>query len=146
MAIISSKTLIATIALLHITLAFFFVTNPAIIEDQSLVYVIGEAMGMPQAGTAFSTPSPASALAGVVLLLLGLTDLVTLSTPEESWLLSHWPFQAPLRAFFFALLAVFAVLTNPAARSDPASRLSHPRAPWVGSAYGTAAGGAEARK
>ncbi|KAK7744798.1 hypothetical protein SLS62_010031 [Diatrype stigma] len=147
MAIFSAKTLIGGLALLHISLAFFFITNPSVIEGQSLVYVIGEAMGMPQAGNAFSTPSPASALTGVVLLVLGLTDLTTLSTPPEAWLLSHWPAQAPLRVFLFALLAIGVFATAPATaapRSDPASRLSHPRTPWVGATYGTAAGGAEA--
>lgn len=46
MAIFSAKTIISGLALLHITLAFFFITNPSVIEDQSIVYVIGEAMGM----------------------------------------------------------------------------------------------------
>lgn len=79
-----------------------------------------------------------------MLLVLGLTDLTTLSTPPEAWLLSHWPAQAPLRVFLFALLAIGVFVTGPRSQSDPASRLSHPRAPWVASSYGTAAGGAEA--
>lgn len=46
MAIFSAKTLISGFALMHISLAFFFITNPSVIKEQNLVYVIGEAMGM----------------------------------------------------------------------------------------------------
>lgn len=46
MALISAKTLITSLSLFHVTLAFFFLTNPATITDQALVYVLGEAMGM----------------------------------------------------------------------------------------------------
>lgn len=46
MALISAKTILTSLSLFHITLGFFFLTNPATIADQSLVYVMGEAMGM----------------------------------------------------------------------------------------------------
>lgn len=46
MALISAKTIITSLSLFHVTLAFFFLTNPATIADQALVYVLGEAMGM----------------------------------------------------------------------------------------------------
>jgi hypothetical protein len=44
MAILSGVTLIRSLALFHITLAYFFLTNPKIISDQSVVFVLGEAM------------------------------------------------------------------------------------------------------
>ena len=46
MAIISAATIITSISLFHITLGFFFLTSPGAIADQSLVFVIGEAMGL----------------------------------------------------------------------------------------------------
>jgi hypothetical protein len=46
MALISTKTILTSLSLFHITLGFFFITNPGTIADQALVYVIGEAMGM----------------------------------------------------------------------------------------------------
>jgi Increased loss of mitochondrial DNA protein 1 len=46
MALISSKTILTSLSLFHITLAFFFLTNPGTVADQALVYIIGEAMGM----------------------------------------------------------------------------------------------------
>jgi len=46
MALISARTIITSISLFHITLGFFFLTNPATIADQAIVYVLGEAMGM----------------------------------------------------------------------------------------------------
>lgn len=46
MGLISAKTLLTSIALFHITLAFFFITNPAKIADQGVVWLLGEAMGL----------------------------------------------------------------------------------------------------
>lgn len=46
MAIISAKTIITSLSLFHVTLAYFFLTNPATIADQAMVYVLGESMGM----------------------------------------------------------------------------------------------------
>ena len=61
MALISAKTIITSVSLFHITLGFFFLTNPGTIADQALVYVLGEAMGMvslcPTSGLARSCPT-----------------------------------------------------------------------------------------
>ncbi len=46
MALISSRTIITSLSLFHITLGFFFLTSPVTIADQALVYLMGEAMGM----------------------------------------------------------------------------------------------------
>lgn len=46
MALISSKTIITSISLFHLTLAYFFLTSPRTIDDQALVWVLGESMGM----------------------------------------------------------------------------------------------------
>jgi hypothetical protein len=46
MALISAKTILTSLCLFHITLAFFFFTNPASIADQALVWVLGESMGL----------------------------------------------------------------------------------------------------
>lgn len=46
MALISAKTIITSLSLFHITLAYFFLTSPVTIADQALVYVLGESMGM----------------------------------------------------------------------------------------------------
>lgn len=46
MALISGATIITSISLFHITLAYFFIANPNQIADQTLVFIIGEAMGM----------------------------------------------------------------------------------------------------
>ncbi|POS84811.1 hypothetical protein EPUL_001730, partial [Erysiphe pulchra] len=44
MALISAATIITSLSLFHITLAFFFLTSPITIADQTLVFIIGEAM------------------------------------------------------------------------------------------------------
>ncbi|KAB5522174.1 increased loss of mitochondrial DNA protein 1 [Coniochaeta sp. 2T2.1] len=137
MALISVKTILTSLAFFHITLAFFFITNPATIADQALVFVIGEAMGMPHA-RAFETQSPALAFLGVILAFLGISDLVTLSLPDEIGLLHHWSAQAPLRlalsmaTCFYTFFASSAspYYQNPAAGGVTGSgaRLAHPSA------------------
>ncbi|KAI1643266.1 increased loss of mitochondrial DNA protein 1 [Daldinia loculata] len=128
MALISVKTILTSLCLFHITLAYFFYTNPNAISDQALVYVLGEAMGMPQT-TAFANPSAVSSLLGVSLLLTGLSDLLTLSLPEEVWLIHYWGAQAPLRIIVFASLSLFAYFSTPTAGRSGANRLSHPLTP-----------------
>ncbi|KAK1770238.1 increased loss of mitochondrial DNA protein 1 [Phialemonium atrogriseum] len=143
MALISVKTILTSLSLFHITLGFFFLTNPGTIADQALVYVIGEAMGMPYARS-FETQSPALAFLAVILATMGISDMVTLSQPEEIWLLHHWATQAPLRlfisfasftySFFFSASSPIyrSPLTsssNPLSSSSSSSpRLTHPSA------------------
>ncbi|KAL7628513.1 hypothetical protein AAE478_000028 [Parahypoxylon ruwenzoriense] len=145
MALISVKTILTSLCLFHITLAYFFYTNPDAIADQALVYVLGEAMGMPQTAS-FSTPSAASSFLAVSLLLTGLSDLLTLSLPEEIWLIHYWSAQAPLRITLFAALSLFTYLSTPSyGRSGP-GRLSHPLAPpagFLGAATGATASGGD---
>jgi hypothetical protein len=46
MALITSTTIITSVSLFHLTLAYFFLTDPSAIDDQTLVFVLGESMGM----------------------------------------------------------------------------------------------------
>ncbi|KAI1162591.1 increased loss of mitochondrial DNA protein 1 [Nemania serpens] len=133
MALISAGTILTSLCLFHITLAYFFYTNPHVIADQALVYVLGEAMGMPQTQH-FSTPSPTSSFLAAILFLVGLSDLITLSMPEEIWLIHYWAAQAPARIVVFGCLALFAYGTAPSISSSP-----HHYAPSP--TYGTASGG-----
>ncbi|ETS87838.1 hypothetical protein PFICI_01666 [Pestalotiopsis fici W106-1] len=112
MALISAKTILTSLCLFHITLGYFFFTSPRSIADQALVYILGEAMGMPQT-TAFNTPTPTTSLLALLLLIFGLSDILTLSLPEEIWLVHHWAAQAPLRVLLFSLLTVVTFLTTP---------------------------------
>lgn len=89
MALISSTTIITSVSLLHLTLAYFFLTNPRTIYDQVLVWVLGESMGMPLA-RGLDAQSPALGLLSAVLCLMGMSDLVSLSMPEEVCLLYYW--------------------------------------------------------
>lgn len=111
MPLISAKTILTSVCLFHITLGFFFITNPLTIADQALVWVMGEAMGLvcrfsPPAAVIVSLPSdsplpqpysrsfeaqsPPLAFLGIVLAIFGLSDLITLSLPEEICLVHHW--------------------------------------------------------
>lgn len=46
MAILSGFTLIRSLSLFHLALAFFLLTAPHKIADQNLVFILGEAMGL----------------------------------------------------------------------------------------------------
>ncbi|KAI0399184.1 increased loss of mitochondrial DNA protein 1 [Xylaria palmicola] len=129
MALISASTILTSLCLFHVTLAYFFYTSPHTIADQAFVWVLGEAVGMPQTQY-FSTPSPTSSFLAVVLFFVGLSDLMTLSMPEEIWLIHYWGAQAPARIVVFACLTLFTYLTTPPAASH------HHYPP----AYGTASG------
>ncbi|KAI0536664.1 increased loss of mitochondrial DNA protein 1 [Xylaria digitata] len=135
MALISASTILTSLCLFHITLAYFFYTNPQTIADQAFVWVLGEAMGMPQTQY-FSTPSPTSSFLAVILFFVGLSDLITLSMPEEIWLIHYWGSQAPVRIVLFGCLTLFTYLTTPSVLSS-SSRLSPHHYP---AAYGTASG------
>ncbi len=64
----------------------------------------------------FETQSPALAFLAVVLALLGITDLTTLSLPDEICLVHYWGMQAPLRltlTFFLAIYSFFFSSSSP---------------------------------
>ncbi|RFU76536.1 increased loss of mitochondrial dna 1 [Trichoderma arundinaceum] len=105
MALISSTTLISSISLFHLTLAYFFLFRPKTIEDQALVWVLGESMNLPEV-RGFDVPNAALALLAVILAFSGISDLVSLTMPEEFSTLYYWGTQAPLR-FFLSMLLVF---------------------------------------
>ncbi|KAK7924218.1 hypothetical protein PG985_006272 [Apiospora marii] len=118
MALISAKTILTSLSLFHITLAFFFFTNPETIADQALVYMLGEAMGMPGT-TKFNLATPTTSLLAMILLLVGLSDILSLSLPEEIWLVHHWGAQAPLRFIFFGGVLAVTWFTTPTAPRRP---------------------------
>ncbi|KAI0175485.1 increased loss of mitochondrial DNA protein 1 [Hypoxylon sp. FL1284] len=142
MALISAKTILTSLCLFHITLAYFFYTNPNAIADQALVWVLGEAMGMPQTA-AFAAPSPACSLLAVALLLVGLSDLLSLSLPEEIWLVQYWGAQAPLRITLFAAFSLFSYFSTPSYGRSGGGRMSHPRTPPSTFMAGSAVGGGD---
>ncbi|KAK1753349.1 increased loss of mitochondrial DNA protein 1 [Echria macrotheca] len=127
MALISAKTIITSISLFHITLGFFFLTNPITIADQAVVYVLGEAMGLPHVRS-FESQSPALAFLAVILGIIGISDLVTLSLPDDMPE-QHWGMQAPLRlslSFFLSIYTFFFSAASPIYTST--RRLGHPSA------------------
>jgi hypothetical protein len=44
MALISAFTIIRAISLFHLTAAYFFLTNPRILSDQNIVFILGESI------------------------------------------------------------------------------------------------------
>lgn len=131
MALISARTIITSLSLFHLTLAFFFLTNPSTLADQGIVHLLGDSMGLPHSRV-FETQSPALAFLSVILAFVGISDLVSLSYPDEICLVHHWGTQAPLRvtlSFFLTLYSFFFSPSSPLFYHDDsptASRFSHP--------------------
>ncbi|KFG87990.1 hypothetical protein MANI_014745 [Metarhizium anisopliae] len=130
MALITSQTLITSISLFHITLGFFFLTNPSTINDQILVQVLGQSMGIPFA-RGFDTQSHTLSFLAVVLAFFGFSDLLSLGMPEELGSLYYWGtqgtlsrqpyshhgvangFPAPMRAFLSMTLTFYTYTFGP---------------------------------
>lgn len=95
MAIINAYTLIRTLSIFHITAAYFLLTAPKKLADQSIVVVLGEAMRIAPCSH-FNKPTEATALTAVVLAMAGVSDLVAASLPEIT-ALEYWISQVPIR-------------------------------------------------
>ncbi|CAM1511994.1 Fc.00g095070.m01.CDS01 [Cosmosporella sp. VM-42] len=129
MALISARTIITSVSLFHITLAYFFLTSPSTVDNQALVFILGESMGMPYA-RGFDTQSAPLAFLAAILVVVGFSDLVSLSMPDEICLIFHWGTQAPLR-FLLSLAYLFYVFffgpSSPIySSSSTRGRLAHP--------------------
>ncbi|KAK3320106.1 increased loss of mitochondrial DNA protein 1 [Cercophora scortea] len=131
MPLISAKTILTSLSLFHITLGFFFLTSPSSVADQALVYLLGSSMGLPNVRS-FEAQSPALAFLGVILGIMGISDLVTLSLPDEISLFHHWGAQAPLRltlTFGLTLYTFFFSASSPLyseGGGGGAARAAHP--------------------
>ena len=103
MAILSSSNLLRAFSLFHLTLAYYLLTNPSALVQQNLVVVLGAAMDMPLPPPSLSVPSSATALAGIFIALLAISDFTASGLPEEVSSI-FWSSQAPTRlAFFFGV-------------------------------------------
>ncbi|KAL7960380.1 increased loss of mitochondrial DNA protein 1 [Trichoderma compactum] len=140
MALISSTTIITSISLFHLTLAYFFLFRPKTVADQAIVFVLGESMNMPEV-RGFDAPSPALALLAVILAFSGISDLVSLSMPEEFSAFYYWGTQAPLRFFLSMLLVAYSYAFGPSSilfsSSSSSSSTRRPNTSYKASGSGT---------
>jgi hypothetical protein len=130
MALISAFTVIRALSLLHITLAFYFLTNPRMIADQNLVYLLGEAMQLVQPILPFpcsiylltldmqvhvpdfNKPSPATAFLAVIFAFLGISDLTSVSMAEPL-AVEYWSSMTPIRLIFLFPLTAYTYWAKP---------------------------------
>ncbi|KAM0303917.1 hypothetical protein HYE67_003995 [Fusarium culmorum] len=112
MALISAKTIITSVSLFHLTLGYFFLTSPSSINEQALVFMMGDSMGMPLA-RGFEVQSSPLAFLAVILIFIGFSDLVSLSMPDEICLVYHWGSQAPIRSFISLVFVAYVFLFGP---------------------------------
>ncbi|KAM0280557.1 hypothetical protein ACHAQH_004002 [Verticillium albo-atrum] len=112
MALISTRTIITSLCFFHMTLGFYFLTSPSTIADQGLVFVLGGSMGMPS-DRAFESRSAPLAFVAALLIFMGISDLMTLSMPEEISLLYYWGTQAPLRLSIALGFVFYTLIAGP---------------------------------
>ncbi|KNG49223.1 dipeptidase 1 precursor [Stemphylium lycopersici] len=105
MAIISANNMIRSISLFHITLAVVLLKNPALIANQGIILVLGQAMHLPTPRD-FNKASAATAFLSIVFAFLGVSDLASLSLHEQ---ISdeYWGLQAPVRLLFLFVLTAY---------------------------------------
>ncbi|RKF82670.1 putative protein ilm1 [Golovinomyces cichoracearum] len=127
MAFISAVTIITSLSMFHITIAFFLLTSPSTIADQTLVFIIGEAMKLifnfcsiysstiKPYNHGFESQSPPLAFLAAVFLLLGVSDFVSVGQVDQIIQL-HWGIQAPVRLFLFFILTFYSFAFS---RSSP---------------------------
>ncbi|KAF2084219.1 hypothetical protein K490DRAFT_49756 [Saccharata proteae CBS 121410] len=104
MAIFSAFNIIRGLALFHLTLAYVFLTNPATVADQNVVFLFGEAMKL--AISTFVKPNSATAFIAVLMAFLGLTDLTSACMDEEV-AYPYWRNQTPIRLLFLFSLTAY---------------------------------------
>ncbi|KAB8337017.1 hypothetical protein FH972_021321 [Carpinus fangiana] len=115
MAILTSATLIRTLSLFHLTVAYYLLTQPALISSHNLVIVLSRSMQLPDASTtsnSLSTPNPATALAALFLGFLGVSDLIGAGLPDIPYH-EHWGSQAPVRVAMLLGLNLWIYVMRP---------------------------------
>ena len=108
MGIISPFTTIRALSVCHLFAAYLLLTSPRSLTDQNVVVVLGESVRLPHI-TTMDTPSEATAFAGLILALLGASDLAAAGL-EESVSLQYWLSAAPVRLVFLFVITGYAYL------------------------------------
>ena len=128
--LLSSLTLIKIHSATLLPIAYYLLTSPSNLSDQNLVFMLGEAMGIPQphppsysshssssattssplsssssSSTLFSEPNAATTLAGLLVSLLAISDLTALAALDEDNAIRWWSTAVLWRvAFFFGVV------------------------------------------
>ena len=104
--LLSSLTLIRIHSATLLPIAYYLLVSPSHLSDQNLVFLLGEAMALPQPPSSlFSTSNPATALASLLAILLAVTDMTALVALEEELAIRWWSTAVLWRVvFFFAVV------------------------------------------
>ncbi|KIW03265.1 uncharacterized protein PV09_05485 [Verruconis gallopava] len=111
MALFSAFGIVRAIALLHITLAYYFLVNPRMIAEQNFVLLMGNAMDMPHVSD-FGKATPVTAFLALVLGFFGISDLIAVSITEPI-AIEYWSAVTPLRLLVLFPLTAYTYLHQP---------------------------------
>ncbi|KAK6361921.1 hypothetical protein TWF730_005628 [Orbilia blumenaviensis] len=105
MGLVSAATQIKIVSALHLAIAYHLIFQPKMLDQQSIMVLLGRAMGIDEALT-FSASSvrPVSSFLGLLFGFIGFSDLVAAGISDIPFYI-HWGSQAPIRVTFFFALA-----------------------------------------
>ncbi|RPA83660.1 hypothetical protein BJ508DRAFT_360346 [Ascobolus immersus RN42] len=106
-------TIINVLTALHLTLGTVLLYDPNKLITQDALLVFGEAMAMPPVPKSFAS---GAGLAGLLFLLLAITDILVIISPSNLFQREYWRTQAPFRATFFTVLSGYLFLSKPGYR------------------------------
>ncbi|KAI9658857.1 MAG: hypothetical protein M1831_003883 [Alyxoria varia] len=116
MPIISSATILRSLALIHITAAYYLITAPSVLPKNNLVGLLSGATALRPPGTSaipdsFSSANYAASFAGLCLGVWGFSDLLATSLPEFAYD-EFWSAQASLRLLLWFLVGGWAYVSK----------------------------------
>ncbi|KAF3274622.1 hypothetical protein TWF173_007689 [Orbilia oligospora] len=105
MGLVSASTQIRIISALHLAIAYHLIFQPKLLDQQGVVVLLGQAMGIDEV-VSFSSAAvrPVSSFLGLLFGFIGCSDLIAASIDGIPFYI-HWGGQAPIRVTFFFALA-----------------------------------------
>ncbi|KAI5783551.1 increased loss of mitochondrial DNA protein 1 [Geopyxis carbonaria] len=112
MPLISAHTLIRIVASFHLTLGYLLIKSPETLSRVDSINVLGEALGLQQPNSALWQNPLAAGIAGLVLILSGISDMIATGGQEDT-ARNYWGNQGPVRCTFFAFVTGYIYIFKP---------------------------------
>ncbi|EWC46164.1 hypothetical protein DRE_04542 [Drechslerella stenobrocha 248] len=105
MGLFSAATQIRLISAIHLAIAYHLIFAPKLLDEQGLIILLGQAMGIEQR-TYFSSEAarPVSSFLGLLFAFTAINDLISAGIEGIPFYI-HWGAQGPIRSTFFFALA-----------------------------------------
>ncbi|KAL0633429.1 hypothetical protein Q9L58_007682 [Maublancomyces gigas] len=112
MALLSAYNLIRILLTAHLLFGILLIYTPKILTEQNIIFLLGEAVGLPHPKSSFHLNPLATSILGIMFIFSGISDLVVVSSYEEVSR-GYWDAQAPFRMAFFFFLTAYTYVLRP---------------------------------